>query len=249
MEIPTSAVKFEKVKGKQHADINLLGIAYKPDGSVAGRFSDSVALDFDGKKEAEDFTRHPMHYENQFELACGQYSLKVAFNSGGQSFGKLEVPLVIDTYKQNQFSISGLALSSEQHPLSDMATGLDAQLLADRTPLVVHGLQMVPSGTNLFTTKDSAVVYFEVYDPLLVGPNPPKINLVYSVLDRKSGERKIDTSITNTASAVQAGSPVVPMGLKIPVGTLGPGAYRVEVRALDLAGNSSPLRSAEFIVQ
>ena len=29
--------QFEKEKGKQHAEINLLGIAYKPDGSVGAR--------------------------------------------------------------------------------------------------------------------------------------------------------------------------------------------------------------------
>ena len=43
MEIPGNSVKFEKEKGKQHAEINVLGIAYKPDGSV-GRASATKSI-------------------------------------------------------------------------------------------------------------------------------------------------------------------------------------------------------------
>ena len=35
VEIPGAGLVFEKVKGKQHAALNILGIAYKPDGSIA----------------------------------------------------------------------------------------------------------------------------------------------------------------------------------------------------------------------
>lgn len=250
MEIPTNSIRFEKVKGKQHAEINVLGLAYKPDGSVAGRFSDTVNLDFDGKKEVEEFQKKPLHYENEFDVASGKYTLKIAFSAGGQSFGKVETALVIEPYDNKEFSLSGLALTNEMRPVSEIGTSLDAQLLADRTPLVFHGVQMVPSGANRFTTKDAAAgVYFEVYEPLLVAANPPKIALQYSVVNRKNGERKIDTSITNTENAVQPGNPVVPIGLKIPVATLTPGDYRVEIRALDSTGNSSPLRTADFQVE
>ena len=45
MEIPPASINFDKVKGKYHADVNVLGIAYRPDGSVGARFSDEVKLD------------------------------------------------------------------------------------------------------------------------------------------------------------------------------------------------------------
>ena len=50
MEIATDDLKFEKQKGKQHAAINVLGLAYLPDGSVGARFSDTLNLDFEDKK-------------------------------------------------------------------------------------------------------------------------------------------------------------------------------------------------------
>src|SRR5262249_11298135 len=76
MEIASQGIKFEKQKGKQHGEVNVLGIAYTPDGAVAARFSDTVKLDFEDKKEVENFQKKPLHYENQFDVASGKYNLK-----------------------------------------------------------------------------------------------------------------------------------------------------------------------------
>ena len=190
MEIAASGLDFEKKKGKFHSTVNILGIAYKPDGQVAARFSDAMKFDFENKKEMEAFQEEPIHYENQFDLASGQYTLKVAFNSGDASFGKLEKPLTIDPYDVKQFSVSGLALSKHVHKMSDQDVGLDAALLADRTPLVVKGVQVIPSGTNRFKKTDHAALYAEVYEPLLLGAAKPRVAVGLRVLDRKSGEQK-----------------------------------------------------------
>ncbi len=103
MEIPGSALKFDKVKGKFHAEMNILGVAYKPDGSVGARFSDTLKRDFEDKKMMEAFEKEPFHYENQFDVSSGQYKLKVAFTSGND-FGKLEMPLSIDPWQNKEFS-------------------------------------------------------------------------------------------------------------------------------------------------
>jgi hypothetical protein len=48
---------------------------------------------------------------------------------------------------------------------------------------------------------------------------------------------------------VHVGSPLVPMALKIPVDKLDPGSYRLELRAMDSAGNKTKMRSADFTVE
>jgi len=45
---------------------------------------------------------------------------------------------------------------------------------------------------------------------------------------------------------IKPGNPTVPMGLRLPLDTLGPGTYRVDLRALDSAGNSTDFQTAEF---
>jgi VWFA-related protein len=249
IEMPASAIKTEKEKGKYKGAINVLGIAYKPDGSVGARFSDTADLEFDGKKEFEEFTKHPYHYENQFDIAAGTYTLKVAFSSGGESFGKLEAPLTIDPYDQKHFTISGVAFSRQMLPLSSITAGIESDLIADKKPLVAQGLQFVPSGTNQFKKSETIAAYLEVYDPLLAGENPPKIGLEVSLIDRKTGKEDIRAAITNTAEAIKAGNPVVPLALKVPVEKLDPGSYRLDLRAVDSAGNATAVRSAEFDLQ
>jgi hypothetical protein len=239
MEIATSDLKFEKEKGKFHAAVNVLGLAYLPDGSVGARFSDTLNLDFNDKKQAEAFKEQPMHYENQFDVASGKYNLKVVYASGGQSFGKVEMPLVVDPYDAKQFSLSGVALSKEVRKSSEMGTGLDALLLADRVPLIVDGLQVVPYGSNHFKKGDLAALYMELYEPLLVTGDPktpPVVAFEMRVLDGKTGDQKEDTGLIRVGLPPQTGSPTVPFAAKIPTASLTPGSYKLEIKALDDAG-------------
>jgi VWFA-related protein len=247
IEIPSSAIKFSKEKGKMHAEINVLGLAYKQDGTVAARFSDNVDLTFDGKSEVEEFAKKPYHYENQFEIASGQYDLKVAFSSGGESFGKLEMPLLVDAYDTKQFGLSALALSKELHPLSQVSSGLDAALLEDRTPLVAQGVQIVPAGSDHFKKSDPATFYIEIYDPLLTSATPPNVRVEIRVIDRKTGEQKVQ--LGGPAPGVKAGDPVIALGVKLPMDKLAPGSYRLELKAADSAGNSTAARTADFEVE
>lgn len=247
IEIPSNTIKFEKQKGKQHAEINVLGLAYTSTGTIAARFSDNVEFNFDGKEEVEQFYKKPYVYENQFEIAAGHYDLKVAFSSGGQSFGKLELPLAIDDYDAKKFSMSAVALSKELHPVNQMSSSLDAALLEDRTPLVAQGMEVVPAGTDHFKKTDLAVFYVEMYDPRLAGSDPPKIGIQMVVMDLKTHEKKVETG--GPVPTAKPGTPVVAMGLKLPVDKLPPGSYQLEVRGEDSAGNFTPIRVANFEVE
>ena len=247
IDIPASAVKFEKQNGKQHAEVNVLGIAYRADGSVGARFSDNVAFNFDSKDQVELFNKQPYHYENQFEIAPGDYKLKVAFNSGGANVGKLEMPLVVDGYDAKQLSISTVAMSTEIHPLNQAGSSLDAALLEDHKPLVSQGMEIVPTGGDRFKAAQPAVLYFEIYEPLLAGANPPKVGIQLQVLDRKTGEKKVDMG--GLIPTPEGGNPVVPVGMRMPLDKLTPGSYQLVVKAIDTAGNSTSIRKADFEVE
>ncbi len=248
IEIPSESLKFAKFKGKLHSEMNVLGIAYQLDGAVAARFSDTVKLDFENQKELDAFKQKPLHYENQFDVASGKYNFTVVFSSGGESFGKLEQPLVVDPNDGTQFGLSALALSKEVHRVSELETALDAELLEGRAPLVASGFQFTPTGGNRFKTTDPATMYLEIYEPLLVGANPPKVGVQLRLLDRKTGEQKMDSGVIEVASFIRAGNPVIPVGLKLPLASLIAGSYRVELTASDSVGKSVA-RSADFEVE
>jgi len=249
LEIPSGSLKFEKVKGKMHSEINVLGIAYKPDNTIAARFSDTVNLDFEDKHQVEEFQKLPFHYQNQFEILPGKYTLKVVFSSGNESFGKLEKHLSIDPYSGKEFTLSGLALTNQIHHIEGNETGLDVALLEDKTPLVVRGMEITPSASNRFKKTDSAAIYVEVYEPLLASATPPKVGLEIIVLDRATKEKTLDIGVPDTEAYIQKGNPVIPLAFKLPTATLAPGSYQVQMKALDTAGRSSTIRSSNFEVE
>jgi VWFA-related protein len=251
MEIEPKAMKFEKEKGKLHSEMNVLGIAYRPDGSVGARFSDAVKFEFENKKEVEAFSEKPFHYENQFDVAPGQYKFKVVFSSGGESFGKLEKPLAVDPYDGKTFHLSGIAFSTNYRAAASLGTDLDAALIEDRTPLITQGVQMTPSGSARFKTTDKPAIYMEVYEPLLAAAEPPKglaVAVQLKVLDNKTGEQKVDTGLFRIPVPEKGGNPMIPTGSQVPVSQLTPGSYRLVMSATDSAGKKSQ-RWADFEVQ
>src|SRR5271165_2400007 len=251
MEIATASLAFEKEKGKFHSVLNVLGIAYKPDGSVGARFSDKVNLEFEKKSEVEDFQKTPYHYENQFDVASGKYKLKVVFTSGGASFGNLERQLVVEPYETKQFALSALTFSTKYTSAGAVDSGLDAELLADRTPLITQGIRMYPSGTHIFKTTQKPALFLEVYEPALLTPDVPKdlaIALKVLVLTQTTGEQKFDSGLFRIPIPAKGGNPAIPIATQIPVSSLTPGDYRMIVEAMDSKGQKSK-RWTDFAVQ
>jgi hypothetical protein len=251
MEIPAQAMKFKKVDGKEHSEMNVLGIAYRPDGSVGARFSDTVKLDFLSNAEVDAFNKKPYHYENQFDIAPGRYKVKVVFDSGDKSFGKVEKPLAVDTYDGTAFKLSGIAFSTDYRPVTSLGDDLGAALIEDRTPLVTQGVQITPRGSTQFKTTDKPAIYMEVYEPLLTAAEPPKglaVAMQLRVLDTKTGEQKVDTGLYRIPVPEKGGNPVIPTGAQLPLEKLTPGTYRLVMSAVDSAGKVSQ-RWADFDVE
>jgi hypothetical protein len=111
--------------------------------------------------------------------------------------------------------------------------------LEDRVPLIADGMQLVPSGSNHFKKSDLAAFYMELYEPLLITGDPkapPVVAFQLRVLDGKTGEQKEDTGLMRVGLPAHAGSPTLPIAAKIPTASLTPGAYQVEIKAVDNAG-------------
>jgi hypothetical protein len=236
MEIQADALKFETKKGRSHAELNFLGVATGADGEVHGRFSDALKLDFDSPSQAENLKGKTLHYEKEFKIAPGQYNLSVAFGQGESSFGKVQVPLMIDPWT-GDLGLSGLALGRETLPASDL--GLDLTL-GDRTPLVAEGVQVVPSGSWQFNKSEPAFVYFEVY-----GAEASAARVRMRVLDVKTGEQKWDGGMMQLPPQNSGAMPSISLDAKLPVDSLPRGSYQLEVTATS-SGGKQIKRTAAF---
>lgn len=250
IDLPPDSLKFDKEKGKMRTTMNVLGIAYKKDGSVGARFSDAVKIDLDNQKDVESFQQLPYHYENQFDVASGEYNLKIVFSAGGDKFGKIEQPLVVDAYDVKKFNLSALALSGRFMKTAEGDQKLEAALIEDRTPLIAQGFQVIPAGSVKFKKTDRAAVYFEIYEPALLEEEVPKtlaIALQLRVFDAK-GAMKSDSGGFRIPTPEKGGNPAIPFAGQVPIATLEPGSYKVELTAVDSANNKIA-RTAAFEIQ
>jgi VWFA-related protein len=246
MEIPGDSLVFNKDKGKYHANVNVLGIAYNPDGTVGARFNDTLNLDLE-KDEWKEFTKQPYRYQNQFDAAPGAYKLSVVLSSGGDNFAKFETPLKIDAYDGKKFTLGGVVLSKTIQSVDQIPTDVDATLLEDRTPMIIKGMQITPAANYEFKQLDRVVVYSQVYEPLLKSDAPPKIAAGYSILD-STNKTVMSSGAVPLEDFVQKGNAVVPFALIVKVKDLPPGNYRLVLQAVDGANNRAPNRETLFSV-
>jgi hypothetical protein len=91
-------------------------------------------------------------------------------------------------------------------------------------------------------------VYSEIYEPLLTSADPPKIGLGYRIFERASKKEVMFTGVVPADAFIQKGNPVIPVGLKVNVKDLTPGAYCLVLQAVDGAGNKAPNRLVDFDV-
>jgi VWFA-related protein len=222
MEIPAEVLKLGDQKSRPRAEVNLLGIASAPDGSVAARFSDIVRPDAQAGAT--------LHYEREFRIAPGQYSLVVALSSGAANFGKVETPLSIAPWDKGQLALSAIAMGRETRPAAEI--GLVASLLDQNDSLVAHDVQLIPSGSLIFGKGEQAFCYFEIY---AFGTTP--ISMRARILDSASREVKWDGGSAGV-DRPPTGADRIPVGFSVPIGSLPPGAWSLEATATDTAGGS-----------
>ncbi len=233
MDIPPDALKFEKRKGKLHAELNFLGIATASDGNVGARFSDALKFDFDSEAQVESLRAKPLHYEKQFKIAPGRYNFAIAFGSGSERFGRLEMPWAVDARMPGELALSSLVLSRETHPAAEL--GLAGSLVEDSTPLIAANVEVVPSGSNRFVKSEPGFFYCEVY-----AADPASARVRVRVIDRKTGEPKSDSGFLNLdlpkSSPGDGDSHAIPAASMLPISELAAGSYQLEVTAEDSNG-------------
>jgi hypothetical protein len=222
LDIPANSLNVEKLKGKFHSEVNILGIASREDGSVAARFSDAVKFDFE-KAKWQEFAKDRFRYYNAFNIAPGKYVLRVVLDAGGQKFGKYEAPVTIELYDRQRFHLSDLALSN-------------------RAGLIL-------ASNYRFKRTEQVSLYVEVNAPQLLSPAPPALGIIMTIFDPKTNQQVYNSNTVRLNSMAQPGNSVVPVGLALPIAKFPAGDYRVEVQARDSRGQVSVLRKTEFTLE
>jgi hypothetical protein len=256
--------------GRFYASISVLGAVYSKDGKLVTRFSDllwpsywpviirgwqvghaNVVEGYDGGWTLRSLSRFdrtllPSRYETQFELAPGEYDLRVVLSDGAKA-GRAEVPLSIEKDDSSSLALGSVLLCKRFRDAHVAAVETAAANFAPQyVPLVSKGVRVTPAGDTGFAPDEHLLAYFEIYDPQLVHEPPSRIQAKLRIVDGKNGGLVKEFPTVDAATYEQAGSTVIPIVREIPITTLPNGEYRLEVQALDAAGRKTAWRAANF---
>lgn len=229
----------------------LLIAAYGKDGSVAARLSESVPAEtmfesfsmFEPLKDAAEVATST-RYDSQIELPPGQYTLAVAYEHGNY-FGVVKEPLVIDSFAQNQFTISSIALCKRVRDVGAVPVA------SEFVPLVAGKYEFTPAGDTVFRKGDSLMAYFELYEPEHgTLRNPLHVSYTMQIANEQTGVVALKTT-ESADSWIRPGKSTISVAVEPVLSKLklSPGKYEFEIQASDSAGRSTPQRKSEFTIE
>jgi len=191
----------------------------------------------------------PAQYKTQMDLPPGEYKLQVVL-SDGWDIGLAEAPLTLAPYDRKRLALSSLALCKRLRDAGVSAKEAAAANFAPQyVPLVSKGIEFSMAGDANFAQSSQFFAYFEVYDPSPEQNSATGVSVQMRILDSATGTVKGELAPVEAAPYKDPASGVFRIARTIPIRQLPKGAYRLEVRAQDSAGDISAWRAADFSVE
>jgi hypothetical protein len=264
--------------GRLRASITVLGAVFSKDGKLVSRFSDLLwpsywptiargwqsdidylnGLGLDQRTvvprvmhtllKRQDPAVLPSRYETQLELAPGEYDLRIVLSDGAK-VGRAEIPLTIQKDDAKSLSVGSVLLCKRFRDAHVAAVETRAANFAPQyAPLVSKGIRVTPAGDTDFKTGEPLIPYFEIYAPKADGNHTAQIQAHLRIVDAKTGAIPKEFPPVDVATYMVPGSTTIPIAREVPIAGLPKGQYRLEIRATDSAGRSTPWKTAKFSI-
>ena len=238
IQIPNTQLSFKAKDGIHSAEINIFGRVSTLTGRVVQTFEDSVTKDYPDSLFAGAVKQQSI-YQKALPLRPGLYRLDLVVkdvNSG--NVGAVNSRLAVPHYDDDKLEASTLILADqiEHVPAKQVGTG----------PFVLGSSKVRPRMDADFTTADKLGIYLQVYN-LKPDEKTHKSSASFTFTVKK-GDQQVMQFKETSAEMKQTGEQVTIERL-LPLATLAPGKYTLEVSATDLLAQTTISRSADFSVK
>lgn len=242
-KIRMEKMAFKKKSGQMGTDLNLMGIAYAEDGSIAARFSETLPIVFDKEKEGE-FRKRNLAYRNYFKLRPGKYRLKLAASDESNNLGSAEQFLEVPALPDKGFAGSSIVLVEQTSQLPGLIQNLQTQLLNESDPLIYSGLQIEPRVENRLPVNSSVPVLFSIYN--LPGRSDQwELVAKAKLLDEKGEGLALNPIFLKKLMFPTSNSGVV-VGINLEFKGVSPGKYRLFIEITELASSQSAMLQTDL---
>jgi GWxTD domain-containing protein len=238
VQIPNSQLSFKGKEGVHSAELNIFGRVSTLTDKVVQTFEDPVIKDFPDSLFAMASKQQSI-YQKSLPLRPGLYRLDIVVkdvNSG--NVGAINTRLAVPRYDEDKLEASTLILADqiERVPAKQIGTG----------QFVLGSSKVRPKLDASFTPADKMGIYLQVYN-LKPDEKTHKsdASFVYTV---KRGDQQVMQFKETSADMKQTGEQVTIERL-LPLATLAPGKYTLEVSATDKLAQTTISRSADFSIK
>jgi GWxTD domain-containing protein len=238
VQIPNSQLSFKTKDGVHSAELNIFGRVTTLTGRVVQTFEDSVMKDYPDSLFASSVKQMSI-YQKSLPLRPGLYRLDLVIKDvSSGNVGAENTRLAVPRYDEEKLEASSLILADqiEHVPAKQVGTG----------QFVLGSSKVRPRMDADFTTSDKLGIYLQVYN-LKSDDKTHKsdASFIYTV---KKGDEQVMQFKENSADMKQTGDQVTIERL-LPLATLAPGKYTLEVTATDKLAQTSVSRSADFSIR
>src|SRR6266404_43289 len=238
IQIPNGQLSFTSKEGIHSATMNIFGRITTLTGRVVQTFEDSVSRDFPDSLFQQSLKMHSI-YQKAVPLRPGLYRLDLVIKDvQSGNVGVVNSRLAVPRYNDEKLEASSLIIADqiEHVPAKQIGSG----------QFVLGSSKVRPRLEADFTTADRLGVYMQVYN-LKPDDTTHKSSATFEFTVRK-GKESIMQFKETSVEMKQTGDQVTIERL-LPLATLAPGKYTLEVNATDTLSKQTISRTADFTVK
>src|SRR5258707_2813683 len=238
VQIPNNQLSFDSKDGVHSATLNIFGRVSTLTGRVVQTFEDPVSRDFPDSLFQRSLKLQSI-YQKAVPLRPGLYRLDIVIKDvKSGNVGVVNTRLQVPRYGDESLEASSLILADqlEHVPAKQIGTG----------QFVLGSSKVRPKLDGEFPSNEKLGIYMQVYN-LKPDDKTHKSNATFQYTVKKGSEQVMQFKETS-AEMKQTGDQVTIERL-LPLTTLSPGKYSLEVLATDTLSNKTGSKSADFTVK
>jgi len=240
VQIPNSQLSFQAKDGIHSAVVNIFGRVTTLTGRVVQTFEDSVNRDFPDTLFQQSLKLQSI-YQKAVPLRPGLYRLDLVLKDvQSGNVGTVNNRLAVPRYDDEKLDASSLILADqiEHVPAKQIGTG----------QFVLGSSKVRPRLEGDFTTADRLGIYMQVYN-LKPDDSTHKSNANFVFTVKRGAEPVQGMQFKETSEGMKQTGEQVTIERFLPLATLAPGKYTLEVDATDTLSKQTISRTADFTVK
>ncbi|PYU50589.1 MAG: GWxTD domain-containing protein [Acidobacteria bacterium] len=238
IQIPNSQLSFQSKDGIHSATMNIFMRVSTLTGRVVQTQEDPVSKDFPDSLFQQSLKLHSI-YQKAIPLRPGLYRLDMVIKDvQSGNIGVVNTRLQVPRYEDDKLEASSLILADqiEHVPAKQIGAG----------QFVLGSSKVRPRLEGDFTTADRLGIYMQVYN-LKPDDKTHKSSATFQYTVKKGKDQVMQ--FKETSEEMKQTGDQVTIERLLPLATLPPGKYSLEVNATDTLSNQTISRSAEFTVK